>query len=89
MIYSESFLVEEQVVQTCPAKWRIETCSSEWVNALPIIQMVINNNPAISLHEIVFGRKMVTTAPVLETDNWHAFGKNSNLLPDGEIPRWL
>ena len=69
-------LVEQAngVVQNRLAKWETETGSSEWVNSLPIIQMGINNTKHSATlktpYEIVFGRKMVTSALVQETVNW-------------------
>ena len=53
------------MVQNRLAKWKTETGSSEWVNSSSIIQMGMNNT-----FEIVFGRKMVTSALVQETVNW-------------------
>ena len=69
-------LVEQAngVVLNQLAKWKTDTGSSEWVNSLPIIQMGINNTKhSVTLkapYEIVFGRKMVTSALVQEPVNW-------------------
>ena len=62
------------VVRSRLAKWKTETGSSGWVNALPLIQMGINNTKHSATlktpYEIVFGRKMVATGLVPESVNW-------------------
>ena len=62
------------VVQSRLAMWKTETGSSEWVKALPIIQMGINSTKHSATlktpYEIVFGRKMVTSVLVPERVDW-------------------